>query len=776
MMTFDIKTLEFNKIRQAIDTYAHTTRGKLLIAELFPMTDRQAIEKNLTETAEAKRFIEEGLEPSFGGIYDIRDAVKRAKIEGILSIKELLDIKGLIEASKRIKRELTRLKERTDETVSIEQYGEELIVLKALSQAIYNVINDAGEIRDSASTELSRIRRAIDINERNIKQALDQVLKKEAKKLTEQIITMRMNRYVVPVKLSEKNNIKGTILDYSSSGETAYVEPEMIRNLTSKNEALFAEEKREIEKILYILTIQVKDDSDSILENASILAHLDHLFAKAMYGHHTESTKPIFGERIHIIKARHPLIPKDEVVANTITFDKDVKTMIITGSNTGGKTVTLKTIGLIAMMAQSGCLIPAIPGSELICFDQIRADIGDEQSIEQSLSTFSSHMKNIVSILNETTPNSLILLDELGSGTDPNEGASLGMSILEFLSQKSVYVMATTHYPELKAYAYTKPSIVNASVEFDKQTLKPTYRLLLRTPGESHALLIAERLGLNKSIIEDAQKRVLTSENEVSALIDNLKNESHKLDQLLTENESTRNRLENELKEAKLIRKKLQNEAATLRDRIVLENKHEIDQLKAEAQSILKDLEALKDKNFKAHEIADLKYRIRNLSTPDETGKETPTEDHIFKPKDKVYVIKYNRYGELVEKQKNKQWVVQMGALTSVFKESEIRYAEDQSKRQVSTQNKQKSMPKKAVSSELDLRGMRAHEAEDAVVKYLDDCLVADLPFASIIHGFGTLALRKLVKQLVSEHPAVISHRDGKGNEGGQGVTIVYFK
>ncbi len=776
-MPFDIKTLEFHKIRQAIDGFAQTKRGKLLVAALNPLSAKakETIEENLTETLEAKRYIEEGLEPSFGGIYDIRDAVKRAKIEGVLSIKELLDIKGILIATKRIKKELLRLSERLDETIGIERYSEALITLKDLHQSIDQIINDAGEIRDSASSELSRIRRALEINERNIKQALDQVLRKEAKKLTEQIITFRMNRYVVPVKISEKNNIKGTILDYSSSGETAYVEPESIRNLTSKKEALHAEENREIEKILYILTLQVKDDAEVILENANVLAHLDCLFAKARYAHKTESVKPILSNRIHLIKARHPLIDPSEVVANTITFDEDVKTMIITGSNTGGKTVTLKTLGLIAIMAQSGCLIPATQGSEIIAFDQIRADIGDEQSIEQSLSTFSSHMNNIVSILSTITANSLILLDELGSGTDPNEGASLAMSILEYLSNKSVYVMATTHYPELKAYAYTKPSIVNASVEFDKKTLKPTYRLLLRTPGESHALLIARRLGLNETIIEDAKKRVLTSETEVNELIENLKNESQKLDALLTENDSLRRRLEDELKDAKRIRKKMQDDAATLKDRIALENKREIDQLKTEAQGIIEALDQMKTKSFKEHEIAELKYRIRNLNTDQEID-EAEIAEHVLNAGDRVYVKKYNRYGELIEKQKNNQWVVQMGALRSVFKTTELSYAEDQSKKPVSKQSHQKSMPKKSVPSELDLRGMRAHEAEEAVIKYLDDCIVTDMPFASIIHGYGTLALRKMVKKLVSEHSGVQSHRDGKGNEGGQGVTIIYFK
>ncbi len=773
-MAFDWKTLEFDKIVHRMKDHAQTKAGKERIRSLKPLNEETKIIQNLNETEEALWFIQDTIEPSFGGIYDLSEALKRARIGGTLSIGDFLDIKSHIDGTKRLKREMTRLRERLDKPIDLEQYSEELIVCVDLRKAIDQIIDETGEIRSSASTELSHIRRSLDTTEKQIKTALDSVLKKEAKKLTEQLITIRYNRYVVPVKLSEKNNMKGAILDYSSSGETAYIEPESVRDLSAKKERFESEEKREIEKLLSALTYQVKDYLDVLNRNVELITHLDSVFARAMYGHINESVKVTIGDRIQLIKARHPLIEEHEVVANTITFDEGVKTMVITGSNTGGKTVTLKTVGLLAMMAQSGCLIPASPGSKLPIFTQIRADIGDEQSIEQSLSTFSSHMKNIVNILDTVDDNSLILLDELGSGTDPNEGASLGMSILEYLSQKNVTVMATTHYPELKAYAYTRDSIVNASVEFDEKTLKPTYRLLLRTPGESHALLIGERLGLNKSIIEEAKKRVLTSETEVSELIDNLKNESKRFDQLVNEYEQLLKKTEQERHDVLTLKKSLQKEKETLKDRLALENRQLIESLRKEAESLIQDLEAMKEKSYKEHELATIKYKTKEMGLTSEESSQT--KDHTYSVGDSVYILKYNRYGELVEQQKNKQWLVQMGRLSSVFKEKEFELAEDKPKAALRKPQSSSTAPKKTVSSELDLRGMRVHEAEEALHKYLDDCMVANMPFASIIHGFGTLALRKMVKELVSQNPMIDSVRDGKGNEGGQGVTIIYFK
>ncbi|MFW5841717.1 MAG: endonuclease MutS2 [Bacillota bacterium] len=772
-MLFDVKTLELDKIIERVLNYGHTELGKKQIQAITPTTDQKTILFDLSEVEDAKKMVKEGLDPRFGGIYNLDKALKRAAIEGVLEISDFLNIISHIDAVKYMKKDLLRYQSVMQESLAIEQYADQLASLPELKKAIDTVIDTEGTIRSSASTTLKDLRHQLDKTERQIKTALDNVLKTQAKKLADSLVTMRYNRYVVPVKLSDKNTFKGTVLDYSSSGETVYIEPDSVRELSSKKERLEAEEKHEIERILYELTLEVKTYVHPLKANQDIFTHLDFIFAKAKYAWHIGATKPTLNDTFSYINARHPLIAQDEVVANTIQFNDGVQSMIITGSNTGGKTVTLKTVGLLSLMVQSGLLIPVSHGSTFTIFNEIRADIGDEQSIEQSLSTFSSHMKNIVNIINDVQDKSLILLDELGSGTDPTEGASLGMSILNHLSQKDVLIMATTHYPELKAYAYSKPSIMNASVEFDETTLKPTYRLLLNTPGESHALLIADRLGLNKAIIEDAKTQVLSSKSEISELIDTLRNESTRLDKMIQSYEKNISQVESEKKDVLALKRSLQKEKETLKEKMALENKRILDDLKEEALKLINDLEALKSKSFKEHELAELKYKTKQLVQ--EETQESSTKDHVYQPGDLVYIMKFNRYGELVEKQKNKQWLVQMGGLKSVFKEKEFEYASEQTKPKEKAPASS-SPAKKHVASELDLRGLRVHEAKDELLKYLDDCLMANMPFASIIHGFGTLALRKMVKEVVKNHPNITSARDGKGNEGGQGVTIVYFE
>jgi DNA mismatch repair protein MutS2 len=772
-MLFDVKTLELDKIIERVLEHGHTELGKKRIRALKPSTNQETILFDLSEVDDAIKMVKEGLEPRFGGIYNLEKALKRAAIEGVLDVDDFLAIMSHIDAVNHMKKDLLRYQNVMQESLDIEHYADALESLPDLKKAIAEVIDHDGHILSSASPTLKDLRHQLDKIERQIKSALDQVLKPQSKKLADSLVTMRYNRYVVPVKLSDKNTFKGTVLDYSSSGETVYIEPDAVRELSSKQERLEAEEKHEIERLLYELTLTVKTYGHPLSANQEIFTHLDFIFAKAKYAWHIDAHKPTLSNAFSYINARHPLIAQEDVVANTIQFNEGVQSMIITGSNTGGKTVTLKTVGLLSLMVQSGLLIPVAHGSTFTIFNEIRADIGDEQSIEQSLSTFSSHMKNIVNIINDVQDKSLILLDELGSGTDPTEGASLGMSILNHLSQKDVLIMATTHYPELKAYAYSKPSIMNASVEFDENTLKPTYRLLLNTPGESHALLIADRLGLNKSIIEDAKTQVLSSKSEVSELIDTLRNESTRLDKMIQSYEQNLTQVESEKKDVLELKRRLQKEKETLKEKMALENKRKLDELKAEALELINELETLKTQSFKAHELAELKYKTKQL-TQEET-QESTTKDHIYKPGDIVYIIKFNRYGELLEKQKNKQWLVQMGGLKSVFKEKAFEYANEQNKPKEKAPTA--STPaKKHIPSELDLRGLRVHEAEDELLKYLDDCLMANMPFASIIHGFGTLALRKMVKAVVAAHPNVTSARDGKGNEGGQGVTIVYFE
>ncbi len=773
-MRYEKKLLEYPKILKTMASYAQSEDGKKAVLSITPTDHADQLESAFKELTEAYAYVKDQATVRFGGIFPIAEALKRASLQATLDSESFMNIHAHIEAAQRLKQDLHRYPRSIDTTFDIEAYAEELVVLTALKKEIETVFDRRGQINDDASAALKKIRSSIAQVERSIKETLDKILQKDQSKLTEKLFTIRYDRYVIPVKLREKNNVQGTILDYSSSGETAYVEPKSIQNLTAKKTRLASEEQQEIEKILQKLSYAVDAQSDVLRHNTKLFTHLDVLFAKAKYGHEIEASIPVLSDRIELIKARHPLIKKDEVVANTIEFDPGKKMMIITGSNTGGKTVTLKTIGLLTLMAQSGMMIPALPGSKIRVFASVRADIGDEQSIEQSLSTFSSHMRRIVDIIDHYDDNQLILLDELGSGTDPKEGSSLAMSILNELSKKDSIVVATTHYPELKAYAYTQDDIMNASVDFDEHTLKPTYRLLLRTPGESHAFLISKRLGLKSSIIEHAKSHVITSRDEVSELVERLKDESKHLDKKVNEYEQLNQALQQEKEQVSKQTKSLQQEKARLKDVIMAEHANEMNRLKQEAESLIKELDQMKTKSFKAHEIAEKKHRAKRLAKSKKT-ETSKTKDHRYKVGDRVNVIKYNRHGELVKQQADQKWLLNMGSLNSVFSEDEFEFVASETKEKTEP-SYTTSRPKKSTVSSLDLRGMRVLEAKEALEKYLDDCAISKQPFATIIHGFGTLALRKMVKEVLSSSPHVLSHRDGEGKEGGKGATIVYFE
>ncbi|MGM0436081.1 MAG: endonuclease MutS2 [Bacillota bacterium] len=771
-MEFDIEILEFDKIRNHVSGKAKTEGGKNFAKSLRPFSDKAFIEKHLKETDEASVYLRHNHEPSFGGIHPIKDAIKRASIGGTLDDTSLLDILNHIETAVKIKRTMLTFEETIEEDFSITAYAENIEPLTDLKKTIQNVYDSDGSMKDSASDKLRAIRQSLNTTKKRIKKTLDDLVRQKKSHLSEQLITLRYDRYVLPVKASDKNAVKGTALDYSSSGETIYIEPESVRDQGAKKAQLEADEKKEMEAIRTWLSGIVATDYEPLKYNDENITWLDFVFAKALYAYQSESYLPTIGDSIHLIKARHPLIDKSEVVANTITFDEGDKMMIITGSNTGGKTVTLKTVGLLQIMGQSGLLIPALEGSVIKPFKSIRADIGDEQSIEQSLSTFSSHMKRVANILKNYDDNQLVLLDEVGSGTDPREGSALAMSILTALLEKDSRVVATTHYPELKAFAYTKDLVMNASVEFDETTLKPTYRLLLRTPGESHAFLISRRLGLPENIVKNAENDVYTSKSEVSDLIDKLKQESKKVDRELKRYEDLNETLTKEKTDIISLKETLQSEKERLREEVRRENAKEMKRMKDKARGLIEELEMMKETSFKPHELAEKKHDVKSLNT--ETEEKAKAPDRPLQKGDTVRVLKYNRPGELVEQQKN-GWLVNMGTLKSVFPEEALELIKKKPESKEKKPAPSGTTIRKTVSKSLDLRGMRVEEARDALEKYLDDIAISNQPYATIIHGFGTMALRKMVKDYVKKHPLVKRHRDGEAGEGGQGATVVYF-
>ncbi|MBN2604526.1 MAG: endonuclease MutS2 [Bacilli bacterium] len=774
-MQFDTTILEFDKVKVLIKNKAETVLGKALVQEMTPSNNRLQIKLKLNETAHALRILMHYKTPPFGGIRDLSETLKKAQIYSVLRANEFLDIIGLIDATGNNVRFYKQVKELEINETYLDEYFNQLEAVPSLKKSIQMVITEDGYVSDSASNDLRRIRNQINIKQNRVKEKLNQIVQRESSSLVDTIVTFRNNRFVVPVKLSEKNNFKGTIIDYSSSGETVFMEPLVINEINNEISALLIEEEREVERILRELTILVANHYYPLSNNLKLLCQIDAIFAKAKFALDFECTMPEITENeVDLIKARHPLIPQEAVVANTIRFNEGERLIIVTGPNTGGKTVALKTMGLLSIMVQSGMLIPVKDESKTIIFENIFADIGDEQSIEQSLSTFSSHMTRIIHIIDHMSHGSLVLLDELGSGTDPKEGASLAISILEYLRVRGIYVIATTHYPELKAYAYNKEEIVNASVEFNVETLSPTYRLMLGTPGKSNALLISERLGLNESIIRYAKDVVLTSQSEVTDLINKLEKQGNTLDQKIQEYEALIHDGNRVVNDNEKLRKELIQQKADLNRKISIEQSQVIKETKDSALNLIKQLEELLSKNdLKEHEIAEMKFKVKNFNF--DVEKTSSTTSHVYQVGDRVNILKFNRIGDLVKKQKNNQWMVKMGSMNSQFSEDEFDFVEEKQLEEKS-KSRIKSKVVKRTSGELDLRGMRYEEARIALDKYIDDCLVSNMPFATIIHGFGTLTLRKLVKTYLDSNKAIARHRDGEGNEGGNGVTIVYFK
>ncbi|HEX5563438.1 MAG TPA: endonuclease MutS2, partial [Sporosarcina sp.] len=498
-----LKTLEFDKIRDIVATHCTSSAGRTYMEKLVPVSDFQEVVRLLEETDEGLAILRVRGNVPMGGISDIRPHAKRAQIGGVLSAYELMETANTIRASRILRQFIEAVDE--DEDIEIPHFlakKEALPILTGLEHEINAAIDDNGHVVDSASGTLRSIRQSLRIQEGRVREKLEGYTRgrNASKMLSDSIVTIRNDRYVIPVKSEYRSHFGGVIHDMSSSGQTLFIEPDGVVQANNEIRNLKMKEKDEIEKILQELSVKVQEVAHDLFVLVDILSEIDIILAKSKYGIANKCTKPEVNNEgyIRLAKARHPLLPIEQAVANTIEFGKDITTIVITGPNTGGKTVTLKTVGLCTLMAQAGLPIPALDGSEIAVFDSVYADIGDEQSIEQSLSTFSSHMVNIVDILKKFDSRSLLIFDELGSGTDPQEGAALAISILDEVHGTGARVMATTHYPELKAYGYNRPGVANASVEFDIDTLSPTYRLLIGVPGRSNAFEISRRLGLNE--------------------------------------------------------------------------------------------------------------------------------------------------------------------------------------------------------------------------------------------------------------------------------------
>jgi DNA mismatch repair protein MutS2 len=780
-----LKVLEFEKVKEQLLGHASSSLGKEKVKQLLPSINFEEVVKLQIETDEAANVLRLKGNVPLSGIYDIRAHIKRSVIGGVLSPFELVHISSTIHTSRQMKRFVEEMGDEKIEIPILNDHVEQIIPLPHLEQAIKNAIDESGEILDSASDLLRNLRHQLRSNEARVREKLESMIRSSSaqKMLSDAIVTIRNDRFVIPVKQEYRGHYGGIIHDQSASGQTLFIEPQAIVQLNNQLQDIRVKEQLEIERILTELSAKVAESESELRVIVEVLTNLDFIFAKARYGRQIKGSMPIMNDKgtIRLFKARHPLIPIDEVVANDIMIGKDYTTIVITGPNTGGKTVTLKTVGLCTLMAQAGLQIPALDGSELAVFGAVYADIGDEQSIEQSLSTFSSHMVNIVGILNRADFNSLVLFDELGAGTDPQEGASLAISILDEVHKRGSRVIATTHYPELKAYGYNREGVLNASVEFNVETLSPTYKLLLGVPGRSNAFEISKKLGLSDMVIESARSHVSADTNQIDKMIASLEESKRQAER---EQEEARDYLNQAEKLHHDLQKQLMDfyeHKDTLFEKAAIKAEEMIEEAKDEAEKIIRDLRKMrieKHAEIKEHELIDAKKRL-DAATPNvvKSGKLLKKKDkqHTFQPGDEVKVLTFDQKGTLVERIASNEWQVQIGILKMKVKEKDMEYISTPKQPEF----KQVAIVKGRdadVKLELDLRGERFENALLRVEKYIDDALLSNYPRVSIIHGKGTGALRQGVQEYLRNHRSVKKIRFGDAGEGGTGVTIVEFK
>ncbi|MEY2354710.1 endonuclease MutS2 [Lysinibacillus capsici] len=782
-----LKTLEYDKVRQQVASYCTSSIGKSAIEELVPQTDFDKVVQLLEEMDEGLSILRVKGNVPMGGIFDVRPSARRAQIGGMLAAVELMEISSTIRASRILRNFIEDLE--ADEVIDIPHFiskKEAMPVLTGLQHEINNCIDDNGAVLDSASQTLRSIRQSLRAEEGKVRSKLESLIRgsNAAKMLSDTLVTIRNDRFVIPVKQEYRHHYGGIVHDQSSSGQTLFIEPDSVVQANNEIHRLKMKEQAEIERILLALSAMVQEVASDLFNLVKVLGDIDVILAKGKYGQANKCTMPKMNQDgyIRLIRARHPLLPIESAIPNDIEFGKDITAIVITGPNTGGKTVTLKTVGLCTLMAQAGLPVPALDGSELAVFEQLFADIGDEQSIEQSLSTFSSHMVNIVDILQKFDNESLVLFDELGAGTDPQEGAALAISILDEVHGRGARVMATTHYPELKAYGYNRPGVANASVEFDIETLSPTYRLLIGVPGRSNAFEISSRLGLPESIIDRAKGFTGTDRHEVESMIASLEetrrqseDDAERSHALLLESETLRKELQDKLQAYEERKEALDKKAKEKARKIVDEAKREAEAIIAELREMRKNA----DQVVKEHELIEARKRLEEA---------TPLEDNKVLKKaaqvkaraqnlvvgDEVKVLSYGQRGTLLEKVSNTEWVVQMGILKMKISDSDLEYIKPEKEpvlRTAGVKNRNSH-----VKLELDLRGERYEDAIVRTEKYIDDALLSNYGRVSIIHGVGTGALRQGIQSYLKKHKRVKSFRFGEAGEGGLGVTVVELK
>ena len=779
------KVLEFDKIRAQLAEYATSEKGKQMIKELPIEVEEKAIQHKIEETADGVELLRLKQGIPIPRLKDISFALKRLELEAGLNGRELSDILRVLTTTHEVERFFEKVEEEEIALKRIPRLVEKLESIPEVTKELEASIREDGYVLDSASPTLHGIRVGIQKTEQEIRRQMDQYLTgKNAQYLSDTIITIRNDRYVLPVKAEYKSVFGGTVHDQSATGQTLFMEPQAVVNLNNKLREYQVQEKREVERILWELSQKLMPYTNSLHQNHYVLARLDVVNAKALYANEIKATEPIIDRQNHVAlwKAWHPLLDREKAVANDIILGEEYQAIVITGPNTGGKTILLKTVGVIQLMAQMGLYIPAGENSRVGIFTEIFADIGDEQSIEQNLSTFSSHMSNIVSILKKINDKSLLLIDEIGSGTDPQEGSSLAIAILDYIASKQSYVIASTHYPELKAYGYDRPKTINASMEFDGDTLQPTYQLLLGVPGRSNAFDISKRLGLPSIIIDQARGLLSEEDQDLNAMISDLEQkrrraqrDADKMRHQLELSTQLLEDLQKETEQFKANKARLLEEAKERANTLIEQSKDDADKILSEIREL--QLRS-KQSTVKEHEMIEKKTALTDLKHEQDLKKNKVLRKEKAKKAlqvgQSVEVLSFGQRGTLVEKVSDEEWVVQMGIIKmKIAVEDLAPIAETQeAKQQVIV----KSARSSHVSSELDLRGKRYEEAMKDLDLYIDAAILANYPRVTIIHGRGTGVIQQGVHKTLRSHRSVASFEFAPMNTGGNGATIVTFK
>lgn len=788
MNSLYLKKLEYDFILKNLSNYCHTYIGKKKVSSLLPSNNQEEVIQMLAETKEAVALVERNNTPPISEIENIVFFIKQLESYNTISAKGLLDIANILEMSSELHDYFYNFSEHSTFPI-LDTYFSEIYTNSSICDKIKKAILDENTISDTASQNLANIRRKKRHLEQDIKNRLNTILHSStySKYIQENVVMIRNDRYVIPVKEEYRSQIKGFIHDMSASGSTVFIEPISVFEANNEINNLKIEEKAEIDRILQNLSQTLYPFTNQIKIDESVIGQLDFIFAKAKYSASINGITPIVNDEkfVNLVNARHPLINPDKVIPTSINIGKDFSLLIITGPNTGGKTVNLKTVGLLECMACSGLNIPADENSSIFVFDEIFADIGDDQSISDSLSTFSSHMINIAKIVNTFSENSLILVDELGSGTDPLEGANLAISILEYFKNHHALTIATTHYQELKRYAIVTQDVQNASVEFDIENLKPTYKLLLGIPGKSNAFAISEKLGLKKEIIQKASSMISSNDVDIESLLKKIYDDKIKI-------EHDKEEIEKNLNQIEVLKKNLQRDDSNVKAKekeIIYNAKIEARQIlldaKDEATSLISQMNKVAESSDKINELNNIRNKLndavkqKNITNNNNLSYVNAIDRSLIVPNTKVYVTTLMQNGIVISKiNKNDEVQIQIGLIKTNIN---IKYLEPAKKiKDDITSPEVFSKPRvnktKIANSELNVIGLTTYEAIPLVDKFLDDCFLAKLQTARIVHGKGTGRLRTEIQKFLKKHPKVKSYRSGTYGEGEMGVTIVNLK